>query len=66
MWKFRFLSVNNMLLLKTEENFWIKIVVLWLSLLQNVIQQNLSSSSAQVQILPVAYRRFAMARTSDN
>ena len=55
-----------MLLLKTEEDFWIKIVVLWLSLLQNVIQQNLSSSSAQVQILPVAYRRFAMARTSDN
>ena len=41
-------------------------VVQWLSLLHRFIQRNLNSSSAQVQTLFVACRRFAMVRISDN
>ena len=41
------------------------IVMWWLSPLQNVTQQNLNSGSAQVQILPAAYRRFAMIRIKE-
>ena len=41
-------------------------VVQWLSLLHRFNQRNLNSSSAQVQTLFVACRRFAMVRISDN
>ena len=41
-------------------------MVEWLSLLHNLIQQILISSSVQVQILLVVYRRSAMMRTSGN
>ena len=41
-------------------------VVQWLSLLHRFNQRNLNSSSAQVQTLLVACRRFAMVRISDN
>ena len=42
------------------------IMVQWLSLLHNFIQQSLNSGSAQVQILLVVCRRFVMVRISDN
>ena len=41
-------------------------VVQWLSLLHRFNQRNLNSSSAQVQTLFVACRRFAMVRISYN
>ena len=37
-----------------------------LSLLHNFIHQSLNSGSVQVQILLAAFRRFSMARISDN
>ena len=42
------------------------VVVLWLSLLHNFIQQSLNSGSAQLQALLALCRRFMMVRISDS
>ena len=42
------------------------VVVYWLSLPHNFIQQSLNSGSAQIQVLLVACRKFVLVRISYN
>ena len=44
----------------------LSLLITWLSLLHNFIQQSLNSNAPQVQILPAACQRSAMVRISEN